>query len=228
MKYYLIDNVLTEDPNDLRPVTVEQKVNTEKEIIKMILYRCAGLTESQIASVLKEERAAIEQMLERGEGVATDLFSIKPRISGVFYSKTEAFDRSKHQIRLKMQPGASLLKTTEAITVERVEKAKLAPILSYFVDYATNTKNEQLTPGQMARIYGERLKFDPADAAQGIFFISNKDIETKVVTVADNLPKSLTFNVPVLAKGTYRLVVRANHKMKQVRSGELEDVLTVA
>ncbi len=227
IKYYLLDNQLTPDPTDFRAVVVDQPVRTEKDIVKMILHRNVGLSESQILSVLKEERAAIDLFLEDGDCVSTDLFTIKPKVKGVFYSKTEGFDRSNHQIRLKVRPSSSLSKITARIAVERVEEVKPSPLLSVFVDYATGEQNEIATPGQMARIYGERLKYDTEDPAQGIFFVNEQGEEAKVTTVGDNLPKSLAFNVPMLPQGSYRLLVRSNYKMKTVRTGELDDVLEV-
>lgn len=227
IKFYLLDNPLTPDPTDFRAEVVDQPVRTEKDIVKMILHRNVGLSESQILSVLKEERAAIELFLEEGDCVSTELFTVKPKVKGVFYSKTEGFDRSKHQVNLKLRPSAGLRKVTEKIAVERVAEVKPAPLLSVLVDYASDTQNEVVTPGQMARIYGERLKYDVEDPLQGIFFINDRKKESKVATVADNLPKSLTFNVPVLPQGTYRLIVRSAYKMKGLREGELDDMVEV-
>ena len=50
MKYYLIDNPITPDPNDMRAVTVHDKTYTMNDILEMIDYRKVGLSRSQITA----------------------------------------------------------------------------------------------------------------------------------------------------------------------------------
>ncbi len=49
---------------------------------------------------------------------------------------------------------------------------------------------------------GSRLKFDPAQADEGIFFIPTGSPETKVATVHKNKPFQLVFLRPNLVGGT--------------------------
>jgi hypothetical protein len=86
------------------------------------------------------------------------------------------------------------------------------------------------TPGGMGQIEGHRLKFDPTDAAQGIFFIAADGTETQVAIVGRNKPADLMFMVPdTLTAGEYTLEVRATiHGSTDVRTGALEAPLTVS
>ena len=99
-----------------------------------------------------------------------------------------------------------------------------------FTDVNTGERDSLLTPGGMAQVVGHRLKFDPADAAQGISFVAEDGAETKVDVVGRNKPADLMFIVPQsLAPGDYTLEVRAvTHGSDEVRSGALDAVLTVA
>ena len=63
-----------------------------------------------------------------------------------------------------------------------------------------------MTPGGLAQLDGHRLKFDPADPAQGIFFVAADRRETRVEEIARNRPAELILRVPPLAAGTYPLV----------------------
>ena len=82
----------------------------------------------------------------------------------------------------------------------------------------------------MGQIIGHRLKFDPADPQQGIFFIASDDSETRVAIVGKNKPGELIFLVPDgLASGEYLLEVRAIPRgSHDLRTGALKATLTVA
>ena len=85
-----------------------------------------------------------------------------------------------------------------------------------------------LTPGGMGQLVGHRLKFDPADPNQGIFFVAPAG-EARVQVVARNKPGELIFMVPALPAADYTLEVRATvHSSEDVRTGALEATLTVA
>ena len=92
----------------------------------------------------------------------------------------------------------------------------------------SDTRNGQLTPGNIAQIRGSRLKFDISDPAQGIYLIAADGLETKVTTIARNMPAQLDFLVPVLISGEYKLEVRAIiYKGKELKKSALQGVLTV-
>lgn len=229
MKYYLIDNGLTPDPTDYRAVVVNEIIRSHKELISMVEHRSVGLTESQISAVLKEYNVAITQCLQRGESVQTDMFTIRPSIKGVFKNLQDSFDRSRHKVRLSITLSAALKKIADILEVQKTEAVKHLPLLNTFVDIATNEVNAVITPGGTARIYGERLKLNMEDEQQGIYFVSEDHQAFKVTSVTDNFPKQLLFNVPSeLTLGNYRIEVRSDHSIKEVRTGKLDEILTVA
>jgi hypothetical protein len=85
-----------------------------------------------------------------------------------------------------------------------------------------------MTPGNIGTINGHRLKFNPAEAAEGIFLIAAGGSETKAAAIQKNKPGQLVFLVPTLAEDTYHLEVRAIFgKETQPRTGRLEEELTV-
>ncbi len=85
-----------------------------------------------------------------------------------------------------------------------------------------------LTPGGMGRLYGARLKFDPSDPRQGIFFIAADKTETRAGCAAENVPQQLIFLIPPLLAGTYTLEVRnLAEDSLALRRGSLGYALTV-
>ena len=103
-------------------------------------------------------------------------------------------------------------------------------MLEELTDLMSESTNEQLTPGGIAHLNGELLKFEGADPQQGIFFRSGNQ-ETRVVTktVARNMPAELIFMVPAtLKKGTYQVEVRTVlHGSKKLRIAKLPDEVVV-
>ena len=95
-----------------------------------------------------------------------------------------------------------------------------------YTDVNSGERNGVLTPGGMGRLVGHRLKFDPADVNQGVFFVAAGG-EVRVDVVGKNLPGELMFMVPALPAGDYTLQVRAAFAGDDVRTSALEATLTV-
>jgi hypothetical protein len=80
----------------------------------------------------------------------------------------------------------------------------------------------------MGRLVGSRLKVDPDDPEQGIFFIAEDGRATRVEVIAKNVYSELIFLVPAnLSPGTYRLQVRALFNQSDLRAGHLGQKLTI-
>lgn len=52
-------------------------------------------------------------------------------------------------------------------------------------DINSGERNSVLIPGGMGQVVGHRLKFDPADANQGVFFVAEGGGATKAVVVGE-------------------------------------------
>lgn len=229
MKFHLVDNPLTvDDKTDLRAVTVEGKKWKTADLVKMIVHRSVGLTESQVGSVLKELQAAIELNLGQGDTIETELYSMQPRIRGAFHSLNESFDRNKHELYIKVKPGKHLKTLASQLPVERITALKPTPQPEVCYNLETNAVNETLTPDENARVNGANLRFDRNDPKQGVFLIDSQGKATPVVKFTDIFPKQLTFRVPKgLPKGDYQLEVRSTMGTQEARSGKLPRLLTV-
>lgn len=230
LKYYLKDNKLTPDPDDYRAVTVKGKSNDMEDIIEVMMHRPVGVSRVEVASVLEELFVAMEFLLKRGESITTPLFKISPAVSGVFNGQQDAFDRTKHQVRIKVNAGTRMSRIAREIEVERVSENLRTPEPVEVIDMSTNVKNQSLTPGEPARILGDRLKVDVADAAQGVFLVNESSgAEVKAGYLLDNVPKTITFIVPdTLPSGSYRLEIRSTLGGTQLRIGKIPVPLTVA
>ena len=115
-------------------------------------------------------------------------------------------------------------------TAHKQEAIKPRPNPVEFTDVNSGERNSVLTPSGMAQLIVHRLKFDLAEADQGIYTIAADSAETKVAIVGGNKPAELMFLIPdTLTAGDYTLVVRATiHDSADVRQGNLDAVLTVS
>ncbi|MEQ9437546.1 MAG: DNA-binding domain-containing protein [Cyclobacteriaceae bacterium] len=227
IQYYLIDNPLTADPTDYMAVVTTGKSKTLDDLVETIHYKYTKLSESDIKGVLEEFLSAVDFWIREGKSINTPLFNLLPSISGVFYNSDENFDPGKHQLNLNLNPGKQLSKTAQKVTLERVVAPEHSPIITDFLDVASNSRRSQLTPNSPVRIIGDKLKYDNSDAQQGIFFIDESNQEFKATVIVDNHPRKLTIQSPDLSAGTYQLQVRTNMGGKTLRSSLAGFLLTV-
>lgn len=228
LKYALFENHLTDDPSDYMAVVQLQASKSQEDVIDLMIGRGSTVTKAEALSVLEEYAAAIEQLLREGQALNTPLFNLSPTIKGVFTSEDESYNAATHTVKINVTPGKRLKQVANEIEVQRVAGVSPQPDLLYVDDLGSGTRNEQLTPGNIARLKGSRLKFDPTDPLQGIFLVSEANAETRISTVSRNKPAQLDFLVPAVAPGLYKLVVRTLLKnTKTIRSGTLQVELNI-
>ena len=209
LKYFLIDNPLTRDPNDHRAISKHDKTATEKDIIDLINYRNVGVSRSQIKAVLDEYIAAVQRLLKEGHKIQLPLVSITPTVAGVFADHKDSFDRTRHGVNINVRAGVELAMMAALIEPERVQPEQSLPVINVFLDITTNKENEVITPRQPAKVFGLNLRVDVADAKQGVYLMrTDTNKETKISVFVDNQPSKLAFVVPNLNKGEYILKVR--------------------
>ena len=155
-----------------------------------------------------------------------------PRIKGVFTGATDSFDPARHRVDVGANPGGELREAVQSeATVEKVEALKPAPNPIEYRDIASDEINDTATVGNIGQLSGNRLKFDPGEADEGLYFVATAGGETKVTSVQKNKPSQLVFLVPAaLGPGTFHLEVRARMdrgtSARELRVGRLDATLT--
>lgn len=223
---------MTPDPNDRMAVTQVSQSFTLDDVIDQMISRGSTVTKAEALSVYEELSLAIEQLIKNGNSISTPLFTIMPRVVGVFNNDGDSFDSSRHQVKLRINPGIRLREMGSKIPVEKIVTERRQPVLVHFHDNTSESQDEIVTPGGGARITGALLKFDEADVQQGIFFVNVATAE--VIRVAGKLlknkPGELIFVAPALVAGTYKIEVRAvaSNGGKTIRTGALPYEVTVS
>lgn len=228
--YALFENNLTADPDDFAAIVQPLDSADLEALVQRMVERGSTTTRADILAVLEDAIGACESILLDGRRVSFGgLVELFPRVRGVFSGATDSFDAARHAVDVGANPGARIRKTVrDNAAVVKDEAVKPAPNPIEFRDVASDTSNEQATPGNIGQLSGNRLKFNPGAGDEGVYFVLVGGGETKVVTVQKNKPSQSVFLIPTLLPGDYQVEVRARISGgTELRTGRLEAVLTV-
>jgi hypothetical protein len=229
IKYYLLDNPITPDPNDRRAQVFDYEVITEEELLAYIAREGSGITLPEAKANYEGTIGAIDYFLQRGCGFNTEFIKIRPVMPGVYRDDDDKFDPKRHEIKYRVVLGKRYNRVTDNVKVEKVTPPNNLPLPATFEDITSETVNETLTPGGTAVLTGLRLKFNPNDAQQGIFLIDSAKNESRIEKILSHTNAKVVFLLPAnLAPDEYSLEVRIlPPNNKKVRTGKLTERLTV-
>ncbi|MCT4602592.1 MAG: DUF4469 domain-containing protein [Marinifilum sp.] len=228
IEYYLDLNPLTENPDDCSARTLPIRVLTRSDILEECCAEGTGITPYEAESIFKRIEKVIAESLEKGYSINTPLINISPSISGVFENWNDSFDPNRHKLKFNATPGVLLKKVAEETKVQKTDRRTSAIDIYGFKDHTIGSGSEIITSGGIGELKGKKLKLDPADSTQGIFFIAEDGKETRVAVYVSNTDTTQIFQIPVLGAGKYKLQLRCISKnSKKLSVGSFEKVLTV-
>ena len=228
--YYLVPNYLTTDPNDQYARVSPRGIYQLDDIIKNCLKRGTTINEADLRGATDLVFNEIIDSVSQGFNVNTKLANFTATINGSFTSKTDSFDPARHSKRVSASMGIDLWKAIQNASVEKIASPEPAPIVIEFSDVNSGTINSTLTSGGLAEITGVDLKYNKANANEGIFFVPvGGGAAVKVTVVAIQTEGKLNFLVPAgLAAGNYQLEVAKGYTAaNNIRKGVLYLPLTV-
>ncbi len=230
IRYSLVENKLTPDPNDMRAQVEHGASIGVEELAAAITRSGSTVTKAEMLAFWEEFSEEIIKQLLLGNRIVLDLFSVSISIEGVFNNGQDTFDPARHHGRIKVTPNTRLRNAEVDLKFEQVRATITGPVLDQVRDFKTKTTNGTLTGGGAARVMGSQLKVDMADPQQGVFLVAANGTATRVADLHDNLPAELLFTVPEgLARGAYRLEVRNTYKGGQsLRTAQLAIPVTIA
>lgn len=227
IKYALFLNKLTPEPLDCAARVVDVPAFGLDDIVKIATQEGKTMTEEEMYAAYSSIEKAMTDIISQGGSVQLSILSTSFTISGVFENDQEVFTEGKHQLNLKMQPGDGLVTAARKNHLKRVKAKEYAPEPTRLEDIASGTVNELLSPGNMACLKGTDLKFDPEQADEGLYVVSDRGPAMKVEQLARNMPGELVFLVPAkMSKGSYWLEVR-NRSYQTLSTGRLKHPLVV-
>ncbi len=228
LKYVLVDNKLTPDPDDCSARTQDVRNVPFEEVISRMTGRGLTLTDTEVQSVFNEFEHVIIDCLEEGCSVSTPFLKISPSIMGVFHNPDDAFDPARHAVRLNASLGNSIVIDQRKMKLQKEKLSAVQPEIVSVKDYQTMQVNEVIMRNSTVEIKGSDLKIYPEDQEQGIF-IGNQGNEVRVSIYMMNKPSLLIFQVPQNVPGGEVYIKVKNKLMKgnTLRTGTFGTNLTV-
>jgi hypothetical protein len=229
LRYGLIENPLTGDPDDYMAVTFDNQTVGIDGIVERMVSRGSTVTKAEALGTLEEFNLAVCEIVKDGFNVNTELFSVYPTVAGVFNDASEGFNSSKHSINLNLRAGQRLTEAIANLSVEKVTVTESKPVLQLFTDLKSGAINESASKGQIVSIKGALLKISGEASLVGVFFIAADGTETQITDFVKNKPSELLFFIPEdLAVGSYDVEVRTvltSHKSVSV--GQLSNKIAI-
>jgi hypothetical protein len=230
LKYSVVKNATTANSRHFVAHVSSPESKTLDDVIKHMISEGTGLTRPQALAYFEKLTQSFLFFVGQGHHVITPLVKVRPTISGIFVNKLDNFDSSRHQVNIRSTSGIRLRELETDIKLEKVNVSTQMPVPILFTDSRTGEENFWATSGEIGALRGQLLKFDPKDLEQGIFFVPIEDpgTEIRAELYSRIKPAEVNFQVPVLASGEYKLVVKTIPKEgKGIKTGELETVLNV-
>ncbi|GHU30817.1 hypothetical protein FACS1894172_04710 [Spirochaetia bacterium] len=208
LEYTLEENLLSaSQAGDYRAQVVNVSSYTMNEITDRIMKIGAGLTRSDVASVLEAMKQVIADILAEGSAVHFELFNAFPSIQGVFKSSDDNFDPLRHKVKINLQPGIALRASLNDVKVKKVSGALTGTVIMSITDTKSGMVNEKLTPGRDIKIAGTKLKIAGDKPENGLYFVSatGEAVKVEASDIVVNNPSEIIAVIPELAAGLYQV-----------------------
>lgn len=227
LKYCLIDNQLSKDEKNCVAIVRSEKTINLDEFLNDMVEEGTGLNRPQALAYFEKMTMLTIKYLQKGYFVSTPLFRYRSSISGVFSTKNDSFDPTKHEINITSTAGTRIRNLGSIVTPTKVAVSKTSPEVFYFICSSTDEINSTGISGGSARILGTNLRFDKTDPKQGVFFVSAEDssIEYRATLYSGIKPSEIHVTIPTLNPGDYKVVIRSLTKKEELITGTLDGVV---
>jgi hypothetical protein len=189
------------------------------------------LTKTDIVAAMQLYGEELQKQLAEGRTVKTPAGSFYLCASGSLVSLDESFtpglqDRN-HALRIHYRPDREFEAAVRGgVRLVRGELLDIAAPQPRSFQSASSGSFDATKPGDILQIRGFRLKFDPKNLEEGVFFLSSSGTEARSSLYPQILPKTIFAGAPAgLAAGSYALAIRSLLGGKELREGRLEGLI---
>jgi hypothetical protein len=207
LKYSLVENLLTERPDDYSAQTHSVTTLDKEAIITRILGKGTLLTRTDVIAVLNGLEETVSDALLEGNSITLPLFNTSFSISGVFESPMDNFDPNRHKLNINLTKGTLLREAEKQVKLEKTSASTPLPNIQEVKDSLSGTVNEKLTANGVVELRGYNLRIDGDDASCGLWFVAENGTESKANILIENKPARIIAVIPALAAGNYQLKV---------------------
>ena len=211
LKYTLIENLLTERPDDYSAQTHSTGSLDKEAVIVRMLNRGTLLTRTDILAVLNGLEETITEALLEGYSVNLPLFNTAFSISGVFESPLDSFDGNRHKLNINLTKGVLLREAEKNVKFEKTNAPAPLPQIQEVKDSLSGKVNETLSAGGVIELRGYNLRIEGDDPTCGLWFVDDTGNEVKAEIIIENKPSRILAMIPALPAGSYQVKVVTQH-----------------
>ncbi|WGH76673.1 DNA-binding domain-containing protein [Tenacibaculum tangerinum] len=231
MKYYLTENMLTEESNYSARILTERTINQEELIEKMLRKRNL-VSKTDIVAVLNSFYEEIIESIEEGDNINLPIVNISYSITGVFQTEEDSLNPDIHKLHVNLNSGKLINEIKEDIPLQKITAPITSTVINNCKDITSQTTNTTITSNGLFELNGLRLKIEGDKEEIGLYFVAADGTETKVQYLAQNGYKKLIGQAPSLAAGAYKIRIKtqatytAGVYLKEVRISESSFTVT--
>lgn len=207
LKYSLLENQLTDRPDDYSAQTHIVASIDKESIITRMLSRGTLLTRTDIVAVLNNLEETIVDAILEGNSINFPLFNTSFSISGVFEGALDSFDGNRHKLNINLTKGLLLREAEKRVKLEKTNAVTPLPQIQEIKDSISGTFNERLTPKGVIEIRGYNLKIAGNDPSCGLWFVPELGDEVKADVFISNKPSNVIAMIPPLSNGRYKVKI---------------------
>ena len=207
LKYNLVENLLTERPDDYAAQTIPTRSYDKNAVIDLILRRGTLLTRTDVLAVMNGLEETVVDVVRDGGTINLPLFNTSFSISGVFDGPMDSFDSSRHRLNVNLTKGTLLRKAESEVRFAKTDAVTPQPSIVEVRDAVSGATNDVLTPGGVIQLWGSNLKIAGDNEANGLWFVPETGDAVKAEVVVTNKPSQLIAMIPALAAGNYTVRV---------------------
>ena len=198
LKYSLIENLLTDRPDDYSAQTHCMATIDKDAIITRMLERGTTLTKTDILAVLNSLEEVIASALLEGYNITIPLFNTACSISGVFDSPLDSFDGNRHKLNINLTKGRLLREVERSMKFEKTNVPSPQPNIQEVKDSMSGRVNEILGRNGVVEVRGYNLKIEGDDPSCGLWFRMNNGNEYRADVLIENKPSRIIACIPYL------------------------------
>ena len=207
LKYYNVENQLTERPGDCTALTLNLGSLDKSAFIDRMLKRGTSVTSTDALAVMNAiEETAVDLILQ-GYTLNLPLMNTSFSISGVFDGPLDTFDGNRHKLNINLTKGVLLRDAEKNVKLEKTSVPAPMPQIQEVRDSVSRSVNEKLTARGVIELRGYNLKIDGDESSCGLWFVAENGTETKAEVIIENKPSKIIAMIPDLAAGKYQVKV---------------------
>lgn len=230
IQYYLRSNPLPGREGQFMAQVVSVDTVDEEGLVDRVMAEHPTWERAQVVGVIQSLVQTVTGLVSDGYRVnLAGLAQFFPVMTGKFQGADDEYDKARHELGVAAAVGSHLVEEVKAKAVVKKQKpAEHAPSPTIYKENGEQVLAGRAIPGNIGKVLGRRLAFDPRVTDEGVFFVKTegpkREIRAQVYAVVQ--PAEIVFQVPELGKGKWTVEVRARMRGgKQLRVGGLSVVL---